>query len=246
MKGGAQAALALGIGYVLGRRRKMSLTAKLALGAAAGGVARLGPTAVRQGAKYLGKTDVADTLGPQVTEIVNTIRGDLLDASKAAAATAVTSRLDSLCETLHKRAETLRNPEAAAGEAGESTDEALGRARETVGSAREAVGRGSGSAGRLRRRGRGADREEEAGFDQNEERGAGRVRRERPQPKRFARREPDEAEEPEDEYEEEEPAEEEPDEAPSDDAGELDEEEAEEPAPRRRRTTRPPVVRTRR
>ena len=91
----------------------------LALGAAAtGGMGKLGPAALRQGAKYLGKTDIAGALGPQVTEIVDTIRGDLLDAGKAAAAAAVTSRLDSLTDSLHERAETLKNPEAAAGKAG--------------------------------------------------------------------------------------------------------------------------------
>jgi len=41
MKGGAQAALALGVGYVLGRRRKMRLATMLAVGAATGGIGRL-------------------------------------------------------------------------------------------------------------------------------------------------------------------------------------------------------------
>jgi hypothetical protein len=86
MKGGVQTALAIGVGYILGRRRKMRLATMLALGAATGGAARLGPTAMRQGAKYLGKTDIADALGPQVTEIVDTVRGELLDAAKGAAA----------------------------------------------------------------------------------------------------------------------------------------------------------------
>ena len=91
MKCGVKVALAAGTCYVLGRR-KVRLVTMLALGAAAaGGVGKLGPAALRQGAKYLGKTDIAGALGPQVTEIVDTIRGDLLDAGKAAAAAAVTS-----------------------------------------------------------------------------------------------------------------------------------------------------------
>jgi len=89
MKGGAQTAIALGVGYILGRRRKMRLATMLALGAATGGAAKLGPAALRQGTKYLGKTDIAGALGPQVTEIVNTVRGELLDAAKGAAAAAV-------------------------------------------------------------------------------------------------------------------------------------------------------------
>jgi hypothetical protein len=120
MKGGAQTALAIGVGYLLGRRRKMRLAMMLALGAATGGAARLGPAAMRQGAKYLGKTDIAGALGPQVAEIVDTVRGELLDAAKGAAAAAVTSRIDSLSDNLHERAETLKNPEAAVGKASET------------------------------------------------------------------------------------------------------------------------------
>src|SRR6201982_3312922 len=138
MKGGAQTELALGVGYTLGRRRKMRLATMLALGAATGGAARLGPIAMRQGAKYLGKTDIARALGPQVTEIVDTVRGELLDAAKGAAAAAVTSRIDALGDSLHERAETLRNPEAAVGKVAET-------ARDTVGSAGETVGRAGGS-----------------------------------------------------------------------------------------------------
>jgi hypothetical protein len=229
MKGGAQTALALGVGYILGRRRKMRLATMLALGAATGGAAKLGPAALRQGTKYLGKTDIAGALGPQVTEIVNTVRGELLDAAKGAAATAVTSRIDTLSDNLHDRAETLRNPEAAVGKAGETAGETVGRAGETA-------GRAGRKAGGLRRPGREADIEDEAEPDQDaEERGNGRVRRERPR----ASEEPDEYEEPADEYE----GEEDLDEAPADEA---DEPEDEEPAPRRRRTTRSPVVRARR
>jgi hypothetical protein len=235
MKGGAQTALALGVGYILGRRRKMRLATMLALGAATGGAARLGPAAMRQGAKYLGKTDIAGALGPQVTEIVNTVRGELLDAAKGAAAAAVTSRIDSLSDNLHERAETLRNPEAAVGKVGETAGETVGRAGETV-------GRAGGKVGGLRRRRRAADLEDEADQDAEErdaeESGNGRVRRERSR----ASEEPDEYEEPADEYEEEEDL----DEAPADEADEFEEEEAEEPAPRRRRTTRSPVVRAKR
>lgn len=223
MKGGVGTALALGVGYILGRRRKMRLTTMLAIGAASGGAAKLGPAALRQGSKYLGKTDIAGALGPQVTEIVNTVRGELLDAAKGAAAAAVTSRIDSLSDNLHDRAETLRNPEAAVGEAGET----VGRAGETAGRA------GRNLAGQ-RRRGRRADIEDEAEPD-GEERGNGRVRSERTR----ASEEPDEYDEPADEYEEEDQ-----DEAPADEAGEPEEDE--EPAPRRRRSTRSPVVRARR
>jgi len=189
MKGGVQTALALGVGYILGRRRKMRLATMLAIGAATGGAAKLGPAALRQGTKYLGKTDIAGALGPQVTEIVNTVRGELLDAAKGAAAAAVTSRVDSLSENLHERAETLRNPEAAVGKVGDSAGETVGRAGETV-----------GRAGGLRRR-RADDIEDEA-EPNGEEPGNGRVRRERPR----ASQEPDEYDEPVGEYEDDDPA----------------------------------------
>ena len=229
MKGGVGTALALGVGYILGRNRKMRLATMLAIGAATGGAAKLGPAALRQGTKYLGKTDIAGALGPQVTEIVNTVRGELLDAAKGAATAAVTSRIDSLSDNLHDRAETLRNPEAAVGKAGETAGETVGRAGETVGRAGRKL-RGQ------RRRSRDADVEDEAEPDQDgDERGNGRVRRERSR----ASEEPDEYDEPADEYEEEDL-----DEAPADEAGEPEEDE--EPAPRRRRSTRSPVVRARR
>jgi hypothetical protein len=229
MKGGVGTALALGVGYILGRHRKMRLATMLAIGAATGGAAKLGPAALRQGTKYLGKSDIAGALGPQVTEIVNTVRGELLDAAKGAATAAVTSQIDSLSDNLHERAETLRNPEAAVGKAGETAGETVGRAGDTVGRAGRKL-RGQ------RRRGRDAGIEDEAEPDlDGEERGNGRVRRERPR----ASEEPDEYDEPADEYEEEDL-----DEAPADEAGEPEEDE--EPAPRRRRTTRSPVVRARR
>jgi hypothetical protein len=136
MKGGAQTAVAIGVGYILGRRRKMRLATMLALGAATGGLGKLGPVALKRGAKFLGSTDIGGALGPQVGEIVSTIRGDLLDAGKAAATSAVSSRIDSLSDSLHDRADTLRNPEAAVASVGET-------------------------AGRLRRRGRNADDEQD-------------------------------------------------------------------------------------
>ena len=218
MKCGVKVALAAGTCYVLGRR-KVRLVTMLALGAAAtGGMGKLGPAALRQGAKYLGKTDIAGALGPQVTEIADTIRGDLLDAGKAAAAAAVTSRLDSLTDSLHERAEALKNPEATAGKAGETAGEAAGRAGETA-------ARADGTLGRRERRRREAGEEEEAEPSRDEE----------------------QAEEPEDEYDEEQPAEDEEEEAagsPAGEGGELEEEQ--EPAPRRRRPARSPVTRTRR
>lgn len=231
MKGGATTALAIGVGYMLGRRRKMRLATMLAAGAATGGLAKLGPLALQQGTKYLGKTDIAGALGPQVGEIVDTLRGELLDAGKAAAAAAVTSRIDSLSDNLHERADALRNPEAVVDDA-----------TETVGKV------GKGTVGKVRRRGKAAGTDEDSEQD-GEQRRNGRSRRERSRPSRSARSEPDEAGEPEDEYEDYEDEQSDGDamdESPADEADDFDEEDAEEPAPRRRRTSRSPVSRTRR
>jgi hypothetical protein len=234
MKGGVQTALALGVGYVLGRRRKMRLATMLAFGAATGGIAKFGPMALRQGTKYLGSTDIAGALGPQVGEIVSAVRGELLDAAKAAAVASVTSRIDSLSDSLHERADALKNPEAA-----------VAGATETVGRVGdEAVGRTGGTVGRLRRRGRPADAEEDLERDERDEEESrnGRGRRERSQARTSARSEPEDEDE---EYEDEEPEEDVADEFPADQA-DLDEKGAEEPAPQRRRTARSHVTRTRR
>jgi hypothetical protein len=222
MKGGAQTALAIGVGYVLGRRRKMRVATALALGAATGGLGKLGPLALKRAGKYLGSTDIGGALGPQVGEIASTIREDLLGAGKAAATAAVSGRIESLSDSLHDRAETLRNPEAA------------------VAGASEAAGRAGRSVSRLGRRGRPAE-------DADEERGNGRARR----PAR------PETQEPEDEYEDEDAYDDELDEPedeqdeldePVDEDQDIDEEEPEddEAAPRRTRTSRSPVARTRR
>ena len=106
---GTQTALALGLGYVLGRRRKMRLTMMLAAAAAAsGGLDGVGGGALRRGMKMLGSTEALGKVSPQLAEIVDTVRGDLLDAGKAAAVAAATKRIGSLSDTLHKRAQSIR------------------------------------------------------------------------------------------------------------------------------------------
>lgn len=249
MKGSTQAAFALGLGYVLGRRRKLRMATVMAGGMAVGAVGGLGGMAVKRGAKALGNTEMLSKMSPQLTEIVDTVRGDLLDAGRAAAAAAVTSRLDSITGSLHDRAETLRNPEAAAGEAGRAAK-----------GARDGAGRVSQ---RLRRRGRAEDDEavdeqddESAPLDEDDEprdedeerRGDDELSDEDDEP-----RDEDEprGREADDDYDEPYEAE---DEADTDDL--ADGEDAEEPGdedepparPRRSRSTRSrsPVTRTRR
>lgn len=134
MKAGAQAALALGVGYVLGRRRKLRMTTMLAGAAAAGGVGSLGGVALKRGLKMLSSTGALGGLGPQLGEIAETVRGDLVDAGKAAALAAVNERIGSLSDTLHDRAESLRNPAADVAEgAGSAVQDVSRRTRRAAG-----------------------------------------------------------------------------------------------------------------
>jgi len=158
MKGGTQAALALGVGYLLGRRRKMRLTTMLAVGAATGGVGGLGGTALRRGMKMLGSTEAVGKFAPQLGELADTVRSDLMDAGKAAATAAVTSRIESLTDSLQERAEMVRDPAAAADSAGKAARSGAGNA------ARSATGvtRTATSAPRRPRRGQDVTADEEA------------------------------------------------------------------------------------
>ena len=124
MKGGMQAALALGVGYLLGRRRKMRLTTMLAVGAATGSVGGLGSAALKRGMKMLGSTEAVGKFAPQLGELADTVRSDLMDAGKAAATAALTSRIENLTGSLQERADLVRDPAAAAGSAGKSAGKA--------------------------------------------------------------------------------------------------------------------------
>jgi hypothetical protein len=161
MKGGTRAAVAIGVGYVLGRRRKMRLATILAVGTATGGIAGLGGAALRRGAQALGSTEALGKLGPQFGEIADTVRGDLVEAGKAAAMAAVTGRIDALTDSLHDRAESLRDPAAAAAGAGEAVRGAGDTVRGAGGRERQAP---RPDAGR-RRRDEGRAEPEDAGED---------------------------------------------------------------------------------
>jgi hypothetical protein len=152
MKGSTQTALALGVGYVLGRRRKMRTATLLAAAAATGGVGGLTGALVRRGMKMLGSTEALSKVAPQVGEIADTVRGDLLTVAKAAATEAVSNRVGSLSDSLHERAELVRNPGAAVAGAGEAARSGADQATR-----------------RLRRRGQEAEGDEDADMPTSEE-----------------------------------------------------------------------------
>jgi hypothetical protein len=114
MKTGTQVALAVGAGYILGRRHKMRLAMMLGGAAVAGGVGGIGGQLVRRGAKFIGSADLLGKVSPELREIGGVIRHDLLDAGKGAARTAVNSRIDSLSDRLRDQADAWRSPAEAA------------------------------------------------------------------------------------------------------------------------------------
>jgi hypothetical protein len=100
MKCKTQVGLALGAGYVLGRRHKTRLA--LAVGAAAltGGVGSAAGRLLRKGSDQALAGDVLGKLSPQVGDLVDTVRGELLEVGKTAVQTAVRSQVDALTSNL--------------------------------------------------------------------------------------------------------------------------------------------------
>lgn len=135
MKGGTQAALALGVGYVLGRQHKMRMATVLAAGAATGGLGGLAGMALKRGMKLLGSSEALSKVSPQLGELADTVRGDLMEAGKAAATAAVTNRIESLTDSLHERAEIVRDPGAAVSDAGKAARSGAGKAASSAASA---------------------------------------------------------------------------------------------------------------
>jgi hypothetical protein len=85
------AVVALGAGYLLGRRRRKQRTA----------------------------TDSSGGIASQLSEIVDAVRGDLTSAVTEVATAAVVNRLNSVADSLHDRTERLRSPGATAADAGQ-------------------------------------------------------------------------------------------------------------------------------
>jgi hypothetical protein len=107
-------------------------------------------------------------MAPQLGDLADVVRGDLVTAGKAAATAVVTSRVDALTDSIHDRAERVRNPVATVAEGAEEATKA-GRAaagtgrRAATGTAKRA-GDVAGGTGR-RVPGRGKAPEPEADDD---------------------------------------------------------------------------------
>ena len=83
MKGSMRAATAIGVGYLLGRRRKLRTATFMAVATAVGGTT-LGGMMLKRGMKMLNNSEALGKIAPQLTEITDVVRGDLLTAGKAA------------------------------------------------------------------------------------------------------------------------------------------------------------------
>lgn len=165
MKGSMRAAAAIGIGYVLGRNKKFRTAAMVAAGMTVGGTT-VGSIALKRGMKMLGSTDAVKKVAPQLGELADTVRGDLVTAGKAAATAAVNNRVDALTDSLHDRAERVRNPAATVAEGAEGAAEAGRTATSTgrqaaTGTAKRAGDAAGGTAKRITRRGKAATAEPE-------------------------------------------------------------------------------------
>ncbi|MEV0361946.1 hypothetical protein [Nocardia fusca] len=93
MKGGARIALGVGIGYFLGRTRKMRWAMGLAGAAMSKRSTGLAGELLERGTSTLGGS-------AELTKITDTVRGELLGAVRSAAVTAASNRLDALNERL--------------------------------------------------------------------------------------------------------------------------------------------------
>jgi hypothetical protein len=150
MVNGAKVALAVGAGYFLGRSRKM----RLALMLAAAGMTGKFPTSpsalAAQGLKSLGAS--AD-----VSQLTQQLRGEVLNAARAAALAAATKQVDALNDR-------LQGVTSAVG-----ADEVLEDVGDTVGGVGDTVGLGEPvrSVGRRGRR-RSAEQDEDQGYDDQE------------------------------------------------------------------------------
>ena len=97
MKPGARVALGVGIGYFLGRTKKMRLAMMLAGAGMTGKLPSNPQELLQRSASMLGSS-------PEINKITESVRGELVHAARAAAVTAASNRIDALNERLQSRA----------------------------------------------------------------------------------------------------------------------------------------------
>ncbi|PKV81844.1 hypothetical protein [Nocardia fluminea] len=115
MEGGTRIAIGVGIGYVLGRTRKM----RFALGLAGAAMARRSSGTPGELMKF-GTSLVKSS--PELSQLTDTVRGELLGAVRSAAVAAASSRIDALNDRL-QQGPTLVADEDDAAETDSSDDD---------------------------------------------------------------------------------------------------------------------------
>jgi hypothetical protein len=102
VKRGPHLAIAVGLGYLLGRRRKLRTALALGAAAAIGRLSRDPGQLLARGTKALG--------GSAEMRRVAELGGPLVEAGKAAARAAVSNRIGAMSERVQDRGEALRRP----------------------------------------------------------------------------------------------------------------------------------------
>ncbi|WP_433526882.1 hypothetical protein ACQPZ2_19735 [Nocardia pseudovaccinii] len=97
MKGGVRIAIGVGIGYVLGRTRKMRLALALAGAAMARRSGGTPGDLLERGTSLLKSS-------PELTQLTDTVKGELIGAVRSAAVTAASNRIDALNARLQQGA----------------------------------------------------------------------------------------------------------------------------------------------
>ena len=120
MKCGAQVALAVAGGYVLGRRKKTRLALMLGGAALTGRLNGAAGQLMRSGTKLLGSSDVLSKAAPGLGEVGGIVKDDLAPAAKRASATAISAQIESLSDQLRTRADAIR--EESTGRAGRAAE----------------------------------------------------------------------------------------------------------------------------
>jgi hypothetical protein len=126
MKCGAQVALAVAGGYVLGRRKKTRLALMLGGAALTGRIPGAAGQLVRSGTRALGSSDILSKAAPGLGEVGDMVKGDLTSVAKRAAATAISTQIESLSDQLRNRADAMRQESTGRAGRADEADEADG------------------------------------------------------------------------------------------------------------------------
>jgi hypothetical protein len=140
MNCGIRVAAGVGVGYFMGRTRKMKLALMIAVASAMGKLGARPVEMLQQRTKQLSTT-------PEISKIVESVRGELFSAAKTAAAEVATKRIDSLSDRLKGGIATVPPEEPRGEDRGSETDEAEGAVPAHAGNSRSENGAAGPSAG---------------------------------------------------------------------------------------------------